>query len=75
MEQGNEGDGIILISLKQIVPSIGADVIALSQISQERLIQIIAKALDLITQGEAQVHFTMFSVSFINRLLVPRSSS
>ncbi len=55
MEQGNEGDEIILISLRQIDCSIPPDVVKISQIQAEILIDIVSKSLALITDGDAKV--------------------
>jgi hypothetical protein len=55
MEQGNEGDAIILLALRQIeCESIGEDVSAISQLGPEAIVEVVARSLWLISQGEAQ---------------------
>jgi hypothetical protein len=64
MEKGNEGDEIILLSLRQIDCVIPPDVVKVGQISADLLVEIIVKALFLISNGEIQVscfsHNTFF---------------
>ncbi len=55
MEQGNEGDEILLLSLRQIDCNIGAEVVSVSQIQADGLVEIVSKALALITDGDAKV--------------------
>lgn len=56
MEQGNEGDEILFISYRQLGCDIPANVVKAGQVSAELLIEIIAKALLLISNGEIKVH-------------------
>ena len=56
MEQGNEGDEIILISLRQIDCNIPPEVSKIAQIQAEILVDIVSKALALITEGDAKVY-------------------
>lgn len=55
MEQGNEGDEILLLSYRQLGCEIPANIVKVGQISAEMLIEIIAKALLLISDGEIKV--------------------
>ncbi len=55
MEQGNEGDEILLLSLRQIDCAIGPEVASVSQIQADGLVEIVSKALALITDGDAKV--------------------
>lgn len=55
MEQGNEGDEILFLSYRQLGCEIPANIVKVSQISAELLIEIIAKSLLLISDGEIKV--------------------
>eukprot|EP01040_Poterioochromonas_malhamensis_P023630 gene23630-29031_t len=55
MEQGNEGDEILFLSYRQLGYEIPANIVKVSQISAELLIEIIAKSLLLISDGEIKV--------------------
>jgi hypothetical protein len=59
MEQGNEGDEILFLSYRQLGCDIPANVVKAGQISAELLIEIIAKALLLISNGEIKVATTL----------------
>lgn len=55
MEQGNEGDEILFLSYRQLGYEIPANIVKVGQISAELLIEIIAKSLLLISDGEIKV--------------------
>lgn len=60
MEQGNEGDAIILLALRQIeCETIGDDINAIGQLGPESIVEIVARSLWLISQGETQFPFTL----------------
>jgi hypothetical protein len=77
MEKGNEGDEIILLSLRQIDCVIPPDVVKVGQISADLLVEIIVKALFLISNGEIQVscfsHNTFFFFLFFFLMFKPNS--
>lgn len=55
MEKGNEGDEIILLSLRQIECSIPNEIVKVGQITADLLVEIIARSLMLISDGEVKV--------------------
>lgn len=55
MEQGNEGDEIIMFSCRQIGCEIPNEIQRVNQLTAESLIHIIAKCLELISNGEIKV--------------------
>lgn len=55
MEQGNEGDEILFLSYRQVGCEIPPNIVKVGQISAELLIEIIAKSLLLISDGEMKV--------------------
>lgn len=55
MEKGNEGDEIILIALRQIDCPID-DETTIAQMSPETIVDILARALWLISDGEVKVY-------------------
>jgi hypothetical protein len=59
MEQGNEGDEILFFSYRQLGCEIPANIVKAGQVTAELLIEIIAKALLLISNGETKVATTL----------------
>lgn len=57
MEKGNEGDEIILLAFRQIDCNIDKQIVAVAQLTAENIIDIAAKSLYLITDGETKVSF------------------
>lgn len=55
MEKGNEGDEIIFLSLRQIECAIPQEVVKVGQITADLLVEIIARSLLLISDGEIKV--------------------
>ncbi len=55
MEQGNEGDEILFFSCRQIGCEIPPSVKRVGDMTAELLIEVIAKSLILISNGEIQV--------------------
>jgi hypothetical protein len=55
MEKGNEGDEILLLSLRQIECPIPANVVKVGQIGADLLVEIIVRSLQLITEGDVKV--------------------
>lgn len=55
MEQGNEGDAIILLAFRQIDCQITEDVQSVSQLSPELIVEIVARSLLLMSEGEVKV--------------------
>lgn len=60
MEKGNEGDEILLLSLKQIGCNIPKELQTIGQFTPELLIHIISKVLLLVSSGQTQVKSTSF---------------
>ena len=68
MEKGNEGDEIIFLSLRQIECAIPDTVVKVGQITADLLVEIIARCLVLISDGEIKVRFSYgsaFSLLFM----------
>ena len=56
MEQGNEGDAILLLALGQLgVKALDEPGFSLEKISAEVLVEIVAKGLNLISDGEVKI--------------------
>ncbi|RYG94298.1 hypothetical protein EON65_57720 [archaeon] len=54
MEQGNEGDEILLLSCRQIGCNIPDKVMKVGELTPEMLVEIISKSLALISNGDIQ---------------------
>ena len=61
MEQGNEGDEIMIFSFRQIGCEIPQNILKVNQINAELLISIIGKSLELISNGEVKVSARSFN--------------
>ena len=55
MENGNEGDAIILLAFRQIDSPIGEEITSVSQLTPELLVDIVARCLWLFSEGELKV--------------------
>ena len=55
MEKGNEGDEIIFLSLRHIECNIPEGIAKVGQIGADLLVEIIARSLLLITDGDSKV--------------------
>lgn len=55
MEQGNEGDAITLLALRQIDCPIPDDVLSVGQLTPDLIVDVVARSLWLMTDGEAKV--------------------
>jgi hypothetical protein len=67
MENGNEGDEILLLSLRQIDIVIPEKISSVSQLSPDLIVEIVTKSLLLISNGEIQViilHATIVKINF-----------
>jgi len=56
-EKGNEGDEIIIFSLRQIDCDIPKEIQCVGQLTPELLIHIISTSLDLISGGSLKVNY------------------
>jgi hypothetical protein len=52
---GNEGDAILLLALRQIDSPIGDDITGVGQLTPELLVDIVARCLWLMSEGELKV--------------------
>ena len=57
MDQGNEGDAIILLALRQIDAPIGDEITSVGQLTPELIVDIVARCLWLMSEGELKVSF------------------
>lgn len=55
MEKGNEGDEILMLSLKQSGCNIPKELQTIGQFTPEILIHVISKVISLISSGQLQV--------------------
>lgn len=69
MEQGNEGDEIILLAFRQIGCTLSNEVNSVGQLTADMLIEIVARSLLLISNGEVNVSVHRLPILFRNLLI------
>lgn len=62
MENGNEGDEIILLALRQIESPINESINSVGQLTPDHIVDIVARSLGLISEGELKVCLIFFFV-------------
>jgi hypothetical protein len=73
MDQGNEGDAIIFLALRQIDCSFPDDINGIGELTADMIVEIVAKSLFLISDSEIKVssvpHFFLIFMCFTKRRL------